>query len=71
MLPKKLFFGCCPLCLFFHHWGWYHWLCQATQFAACLVIIVRVMHGAHVMTALFLLLLLVLVVVVCMLGCAD
>ncbi len=47
-------FCCRCLRLFFCHWRQCHLLCQATQFAACPAIVVHVMHGVHVTTALFL-----------------
>ncbi len=50
---KWYFFGCCRMCLFFHHWGWCHWLCQSTRFAACPAIITHLTHGACATTALF------------------
>jgi hypothetical protein len=50
-----------------------HWLCQVTQFAACLAIIARMTCGARVIVAVLLLLLLLfeIVVVVCALICKD
>ncbi len=48
-----VFSCCCCLRLFFRHWRRCHWLCQATQFAACPAIVKRVMRGAHVIAAVF------------------